>query len=296
MDLQTLLIDYLAKTLGKSNDSISELLFKKTDDGKLTDEISETALSDLEELHANHVSSAPDDVLKAKYNEGHKAGKFEALSKEESDLKKQYSVDGKNLKEIIAAITSKAANDAGSDDKVLTHPLYLSLKADSEAELEKAKADAEAQIAAVTTKAERQSRFTTNLSKIETAMAEAGVVMPKNPAAAATLKREFLKQFEAFDFEEQETGVYLKDSEGKLVKDKHGHPVKLEDFAKSKAPEWFDIEKQPGRQSAGNEGGDPPTTVVVPKTQEEFSAAFYAETDPAKKAALATAFEAANKK
>jgi hypothetical protein len=302
MTVQEILIDYLAKTLGKSNESLTDLLFKKSDDGTLTDEINEDALTALEDLHAEHVKAAPADTLKAEYDRGHQQGKFEALSKEEDTVRKKYGLESKGkLSQLIDEAVAKTAKVESSEDKILISPLYLKLKDESQAAIETLKAEYEAQITDVTTKAERQSRFTSNIQKIEAAMAEAGVVMPKNPSAAATLKREFLKQIEAFDLDQQETGTYLKDAEGKLQKDKHGHPITLESFVKSKAPEWFDIEKQPGRQTPGNEGGDQPapskwSLTNLPKTQEDFQTAFYAEKDPVQQQALVVAFEAANKR
>ena len=297
MSLQTLMIDYLAKTLGKSNESISELLFKKSGDGTLTDEINEDALTELEDLHAEHVKATPADTLKAEYDRGHQQGKFEALSKEEEAIRKKYGIDSKGkLQQLIDEAVSKAAKAETSEDKILTHPLYLKLKTESEEAITTAKTEAESRIAEITSKAERQSRFTNSLSKIEAAMQDAGVVLPKSPAAAAKLKAAFLREFEGFDFDEQETGVYLKNPDGSLQKDKHGHPVTLESFTKSKAFEWFDIEKQPGRQTPGNELTQPPKPIKAPATVQEFEAAFYAETDPAKKAELYAAFEAANKK
>lgn len=298
MELSKLMIDYLAKTLGKSPDSITELLFKKSDDGTLTEEINPDALESLESLHAEHINAAPADMLKAEYDKGHREGKFEALNKAEETLRKTYGIEEKGkLPDLIAAVAAKAAKDVATDDKVLTHPIFLKQKADAEAAIEAVKAEAEAKLTEVTTAAERQRRFATNLSKIETAMAEVGVVLPKTPTAATTLKNAFLKQFEGFDFEETQTGTYLKDASGALVKDKHGHPITVEAYTKNEAANWFDIEKQPQRQSPGNDPGDAPPTKwtkeTAPKNAQDFETAYYATTDPAERTALATAFKEA---
>lgn len=296
MELQTLMIDYLGKTLGMTNDSLTAILFKKADDGTLTTEISENALQSLEELHATHIKTAGEDELTAKYDEGHKKGKFEALSAAEDTLRKKFNVEGKKLEDIVTAAVSNAAKAEGTEDKVLIHPLYLSLKADKEAEIEQLKTGYEAKISEVSTQAAKRERFTSSLPKIEQAMQEAGVVMPKNPAAAASIKKAFMAQFDAFDFDATDTGIYLKDASGKLLKDAHGHPVTLDSFTKSKAAEWFDIEKQPTREAPGNDPGNPAqpskwTKDNLPKTTADFENAYYQITDPAERTAFTTAYQ-----
>ena len=303
-----MMLSLLSKTLGKSNEEISALLFKKGDDGALTDQISETALETLEGLYAEHLESAPADRLKAEFDKGHNAGKFEALNKAEEDTRKAYNLESKGkLKDLIAEAISKAAKDGSSEDKILTSPLYVSKVAEYEDKIAAIQADSEAKIAEATQKAERQMRFTTVLPSLDTALAAAGVDTANIKPAA---KRAFMAQFEGKDFDVTETGVYIKNQDGTLQKDKHGHPIKLEAFVAQDAPNWFDIQKQPGRQSAGNEGGDqpkPPTkwtqenvpdktgfNVVLsgisdPIEMKEFLAAFEAKHNPnAPKVAAAT--------
>ena len=118
MELKQLTIQTLAKFLGKSPESVSELLFKKSDDGTgLTDELNEDAMAQLEAIHADHIKGTGAEALDAKYNEGHKAGKFEALSKAEDELRKQFGVEGKTLKDVTAAIAAKAAQEAGRENR-----------------------------------------------------------------------------------------------------------------------------------------------------------------------------------
>jgi len=291
------MIDYLAKTLGKSNDSVTELIFKKSDDGKISPDIADNALELLETAHADHVKGLGGDDLKAEYDKGHQAGKFEALSKAETDLKKKFNVEGKKIDDIVNAAILAATKAESSEDKVLTHPLFVGLKADSEAAIEALKTEYESKISEIKTTAEKQARFSQHLPDIDQAMQEAGVVMPKNPAAAKTLKSAFLEQFKAYDFDANETGTYLKDSNGKLLKDAHGHPITLSAFTKAKSSEWFDIEKQPGRKTPGNDPNDPTAPATkwtkdnVPKSADEFQTAYFNITDPLEQSALAKAFE-----
>ncbi len=263
MTAQELLTDYLAKTLGKSGEDIAAIVYKTADDGSATDQISDSALHDLEELHAQHVEAAPADKLKAEYDRGHKAGTFDAKSKIQEHLKKSYGIEDKTAEGAIAKLATKPVEDATTEDKVRTHPVFVNEVTRLTETLEAKEAEFTAKLQEVQNDAARKERFSTNLPKIEAAMQEIGVVMPANPTAAATLKRVFLEQVQQFDFDPQETGTYLKKADGTLEKDKHGNPVKLEAYVKSKAAEYFDIQKQPHRDSPVLDGpGNPP---VPPK-------------------------------
>lgn len=297
MELKELMLKFLAATLGKSNEEVEAILFKKADDGALTDEISETAFETLEELHAKHLSDAPQDRIKAAYDEGHGKGKFEALSKAEEDLRKVYGIESKgNLKTLIAEAVAKATKDGATDDKILTSQLYLSKVSEYEEKFEALRTESEAKIAEATGRAERQMRFNTIMPKIDAALAGAGVDLATvRPATKAA----FAAQFEGRDFDIQETGIYIKNADGSLIKDKHGHPVKLESFIASEAPNWFDIAKQPPRQNPGNDHNDPQKPGKwnkdnVPKTAKEFEAIYSTLAgDEAKE--FVAAFDAANR-
>lgn len=293
-------IQALAKILGLTTDRVSEILFKKSDDGSLTDEVNEDALSQIEDLHADHVRNTSSEALDAKYNEGHKAGKYEALSKVEEDLRKKYGVEGKNLNDVAAAIAAKAAQEAGTEDKVLTHPAYLNLKNNSEAAIEAIKAEYETKFNTIKSEAEKKERFNSKLTAIEAAIIEAGAVLPKNPNASANLKKLFFDHIGEFDFDDKETGTYLKNKDGALLKDKHGHPVTLENYVKSKVIDYFDVELQPARKSPGNEGVDAPTATKwnkdnVPKDAATFEAEYYKISDPKERAEFSQAFEQQNR-
>ena len=280
MELKTLTLDILSKILGKTPDSVAELLFKKSEDGQLTDEIAEGAGATIATLHAEHLKTIEPDVSKEVLDKIHRDAKFDAMSKKEIAIKKKYGVDGKDLDEVIDNAVKAASNDAGSDDRVLIHPLHTSLKAKYDADMEAIAAKHEAELAEVKGQAEKRERFAAKLPTIEAEMLAAGVVMPKNPIAAAKLKSVFLAEFATLDFETNADGVtYLKDANGKLVTDQHKHPVTLQVFTQSKVADYFDIEVQPSRQAPGNDPARPPAPATwnkdnAPKTQEDFYRVF----------------------
>lgn len=294
MELKQLMVDFLSKTLGKSNEEINGLLFQKADDGALTDELSETAFQSLTELHAAHLASIRDDAGQDQYNEGHKAGKFEALNKAEEEIRKAYGLEGKGkLKELITEAVSKASTL--TEDKVQTHPLYVAAFQKWEEEKAALIEEKEKTVSEIKAQVERQQRFSQVAPTIDEALLKAGVSADFLKPAA---KKAFLSQFEGKDFEVTETGTYIKGPDGKLMKDALGHPLKLETFVSQAAPEWFPIEKQPGRQSPGNDPTNPPkpakwTKDNVPKTFKEFEAV-YSTLEGQEAKEFVAAFEAAN--
>lgn len=271
MDLKQLMVEFLSKTLGKSNEEIDGLLFKKADDGTLTDEINETAFQELTYAHSAHLASIRDDAGQDQYNEGHKAGKFEALSKAEESIKKAYGLEGKGkLMDLITEAVSKASSL--TEDKVQTHPLYVSAIQKLEDEKTALIDEKEKAVSEIKAQVERQQRFSQVAPTIDEALIKAGV-SPEYLKPAT--KKAFLSQFEGSDFDVTETGIYIKGPDGKLKKDELGHPLKLEAFISKTAADWFPIEKQPGRQSPGNDPAAPPTPAKwtkdnVPKTMKEF--------------------------
>lgn len=294
-----MMMQFLAATLGKSNEEITAILFKKGDDGSLTDQINEDAFETLENLHAEHLKAAPADLLKAEYDKGHSAGKFEALSKEEEFIKKTYGLEGKGkVRDLIAEAIGKAQKDGTSEDRILTSPQYVSKVAELTEEIERVKEQSAKEIQAVTTKVERQMRFTSIMPNIDTALSNAGVDIQ---ALRPNAKKAFLSEFEGRDFEVTETGTYIKNPDGTLQKDKHGHPIKLEAFVANEAANWFDIQKQPGRQSPGNDPANPPKPAgawtpekVKGMKFEAFRTKYDTIQDPAEKQEFLIAFETAN--
>ncbi len=299
MEFQTMMMQFLAATLGKSNEEITAILFKKGNDGAFTDEMNDDAFETLENLHSEHLKAAPADLLKAEYDKGHNAGKFEALSKEEEFLKKTYGLEGKGkMRDLIAEAIGKAQKDGNSEDKILTSPLYVSKVAELQEQIEQIKEQSAKEIQAATTRVERQMRFTNVLPTFDSALEAAGVNLQ---GVRPNAKKAFLDQYRDKDFEFAETGTYIKGEDGNLLKDKHGHPIKLEAHVAQEAANWFEIQKQPGRQSPGNDPTNPPKPAgawtpekVKGMKIEAFKAQYDQIQDPAERNDFMSAFEAAN--
>lgn len=295
MEYKQILTDYLTKTLGKTDDEIATILTKLDADGKPTDEPAENALDTILTLNAEHIGKAGADISAAEKDRIHKETKFQTLSKAEADTRKDYGVEGKNLSEIIANAVKKAAEKAGADDSVLIHPLYTKLRTEKDEEIATIKAQADAEVLQAKNSAEKQSRYTAALPEIDAALIAAKVNLEEVKPAT---KKAFMAQFAGYDFEKSPNGTFIKDAEGKLLKDQQGHPLKLDSLVAQQAPDWFTIPVQPARQSPGNDNPGIPgptkfTKDNLPATKEEFTA-LYLKTPDAERGDLMKVWQEAH--
>lgn len=295
--MEQILMDYLAKTLGKTNEEIADILYKKGDDGKPTDQMADNALEALETLHEEHLSSLKGDesALKAEFDKGHQAGKFEALSKLEETISKKYGLPKVKVETQIEALAKKAAEEAGTEDKVITHPRYLSLLEEKESEVSRLKSEYEKELSEIKSATERKARFMSAVQHIEATLEKVGADIPTQRAKAA-----FLAEFENMDFEETDGKLWLKGPDGKILKDKFGHAVTLQKHVEAEAANWFKLAKQPKVETPGNDPSAPPTASKwtkenAPKTGEDFQDALFKAQTPEEKAEIAKAFMEARK-
>lgn len=306
------IVGLLSNLLGQAPESVKAALYKTAEDGAATEELSETAQEHFTQLFAQHLADAKiseeelEGLKTAAHNEGHKKGKFEALSGNEKSLREAYGVEGKNISEIVANAIAKSQSASDIEDKVLTHPHYIRLKQEYDAlpsahqsAIEALNAEWQGKVEAVQKSAERKERFLQILPEINAALAAAGVDLQ---SVKKRVMEQFLGGFSDIDFANEETGVYpLRD--GKKVKNHLGHPQDLAAYVKGLAPDWFDIQKQPARQTPGNDP-EPPgapkppskwTKDNIPKNREDFNVAWNKETTIEARNELQAAYEASQR-
>lgn len=281
MEPVQLLTGLLTETLGLPSEEISAKLYKTSDDGTLTDEISESAQEEFKNLFVQKLQGIQGEISQADRDKLHQQAKFEALNKAEDTIRKKYNLgDHKGkLDALIDEVVTRASKANNSDDAVLIHPLYVGLKTQAEEQLNAIKEEYEAKIQATEQKVERQMRFNQILPNIDAALDAAGVDLS---TVKANTKKAFLAQFDGLDFEVSQTGTFIKKPDGSLLKDDALNPIKLEAYVAKDAPNWFDIEKQPARQAPGNDPQPPAPNKStkwkgenLPRSDEEFHTRFY---------------------
>lgn len=293
--MKDVLIGFLSKTLNMDNESVAGLLYKKTDDGKITEEANPDALKSLLALDAERVKGLKGDTdTKTAFDNGYKKAQKEVAERWEKDVKETLGLKDSDkvgvelLKEGIAKITKTPLED----DKVKVHPLFLQL----EKKLNDEKAAIEAEWKGKFEEVEKQTKRKETFSKVKGKGAEyfdgLNPVLSTDVAKAATLRSEFLDKVEAFDWE-QSGDDFIQMKDGKRVEDSHGHPVTLKVFVTNEASKRFDFKKQEPKGNAGNknDGGGGFKLEKIPATKEELTTAIFNAKSGEERLALKAAFE-----
>jgi len=295
--MNEIFIGFLSKTLNMDTDRLAELLYKKTDDGTLTDQLSDSALTSLLDADATRVKALRDGADgKGAFDNGYKKGQKEAMENFERSLRTEYKTESTAQgPDLVKHIVAAAAKSKASDDDVKLHPMFLKLEQEAKAQVEAAKAEAEQQIGQLKSGYERKERFGTAQQRIMEAFDSLRPVLPSDPARAARVRQEFAERFANYDYDIQADGsIVVKNAEGKRVETPQGYPVNLTDLVKMEAEARFDFAKQEPKGNAGNTGNTPGQGAApVPKNQDEYIAAMANASTDAEAIAIQNAFQAA---
>lgn len=293
-------LEVLGKTLNMPVDKVAALVFKTADDGTATDEIAETAQQAVTQALAAHISSVKGSGGggKADFDKGHAAGMKDALSKLEGVIKTEFGLESaeKGLA-LVKDAAAKAAKANLADDAVKLHPLYIAKEREAQTVAENLKAEHAKQVESIRGEYSKKERFTTAQEKILQIFEQLKPVLPANPVAAATMRREFAAKFSEYDFDIQSDGSIIVTKDGKRVENNLGHARTLDDLVKAEAEIRFDFQVQDAKGASGNDnaGGKPAGSAASPqnfKDLADFTEKYNAEPDPAKRAELGVAWEA----
>ena len=295
--MKDFLLEVLGKTLNMPADKVAALVFKPADDGTATDEIADTAQQAVTTALAAHISTLKGGG-KVDFDKGHAAGKKEALSALEKEIKAEWGVESTAQGiDLVKDAIAKAAKATMTDDAVKLHPLYIAEERKAKAQADAIKSEYEQKITDIQSQYGKRERFATAQERILEAFEALKPVLPTNPTAAATVRREFAQRFADYDFEKQPDGSFIVTKDGKRVENSLGHPRTLEDLVKAEAEIRYDFQVQDAKGASGNDnaGGNKPGSAAgsqIFKDLAEFTEKYNAETDPIKRADMGVAWEA----
>jgi len=198
---------------------------------------------------------------------------------------------------LVKDAAAKAAKANLADDAVKLHPLYIAKEREAQTVAENLKAEHAKQVELIRGEYSKKERFTTAQEKILQIFEQLKPVLPANPVAAATMRREFAAKFSEYDFDIQSDGSIIVTKDGKRVENNLGHARTLDDLVKAEAEIRFDFQVQDAKGASGNDnaGGKPAGSAASPqnfKDLADFTEKYNAEPDPAKRAELGVAWEA----
>jgi hypothetical protein len=297
--MKELVMGLLSKTLNLDADKLAEILFKKSDDGEITDELNEDALKEVLRLDAERVSKIKPEPANTKeiFDNGHKKAEKEVSEKWESDLRKQFGVDAEGKLKGDALITAikTAVADQGNKmepDKVKLSKEYLDLEASMQEALKTQKAEYEGKLNEIEATHKKQQSWASVEKVIREEFKSLNPILPADAHKANNQIEAFLQLFKDYDYQPDEESGFLPMLEGKRVEDEHKHAVKLAALVKAKAEQRFDFNAQPPAGNAGNQNGGTKAVTIKFKNENEYLGKYNEATTPEAKAALYEAWTA----
>lgn len=297
--MNEILTAFLAKTLNIGPDSVAELLYKKSDDGTLTAELNDNALSELLAADAQRISKIkPSGNGKDQFDNGHKAGLKEAADKYEKAFRSKFNVDpeGKLQGDALVDAALQAASAASQNpDNVKRSAEYVALERQMREAIEAERQTAQQAIEAIKGEYTKKDVWSNVKGKIVETVKGLNPVLPSDAAKSQAWLDLFASEFQAFDWQE-ENGNFYAVRDGKRVENAHGHAQTLKDLVKVAAESKFDFQQTPpsggGNQNPGANGGIRFTGKF--KNEGDYFEQWSAAPDLASKQALNAAWNAQN--
>lgn len=306
MELIKIMLQYLAKQHGISEEAAAELLFEQSEDGKVdqtklkTDILSSLIAKDKERVTA---LKTPEGDKTEIYNRAFADAKKEILPKVEKKLAEKYGIEGKDFKldDLVDKIVAKQLETNGNkidNDSVKKHPAYLALERAKTEEATALKTEHETKLLDIQNGYSRKETLQTVRSEVLSRFVNLNPVLSKDAVKANNSKERFVNQFNEFEYELQTDGGYLITQNGKRLEDGHGNAKTLDMLVNETASKEFDFVVQDKRGSTGNDGqagGSGGKTFTVPDSKEAYALAVINATTAEERTKLKDSFEATQK-
>lgn len=260
------------------------------------DEVAELLEKSEEELNENEVLKALKEKDKERvsalrttsFDDGYKKAEKKEKQNVEKKLKERFDVNSEKIgDELIDEIFEMLSNKPGStdpkevtDDDVKRHQAFLAMEKNYKKMIADQEAEFKNQLKAKETEFIRKDVLgkvgKTGLAILE----KMKPLLSKDPQKAANQKGIFLKEFEGYEFEENENapGGFLVFKNGQLYQDEHGHRVDFDKLAARIADRYFDFEvaderSSPDSSQRNQSSGQTSSKYngVPPKTKEEYA-------------------------
>ena len=306
MNIKEILLGYLAKQLGITEDAAAELLYQKSEDDENKEVLKDNALQLLLEKDKERVAAIKSTAVdKTKvYDEAYADAKKKVLAKAEKSLAKKYGIEGEEFKldTLVADIIAKETEGLKSEgelteDAVKKHPAYLALERNRNEEINRLNTEHEDEVKKIRADYAKTETLGEVKGKVLTIFDGLKPVLSKDATKAANQRTDFAERFANYDYEKQQDGSYLVlDAEGKRIEDGHGNPISLDKLVERDAGRYYDFAVQDPKGSAGNgdgSGNGDGGKVTVPTSEDEYNMAIINATTAEEREAITAAYESA---
>lgn len=292
-------LGFLGKALNLPNEQLTELLYKKGEDGNTTDEPVDNLEEVLLSLDAKRVEKLKGDPKKFR-DEGYQRAQREISEKYEKTIRETFGikddVTGEDL--VKAAFLAAKSNEMPVEEKVKRSPLYLQLEQQYKEDAQKWQKEKEDAVNGVKAEIERANKLQKVKSTAREILMSLNPVLPPSQAAQERQISVFLSNLDKFGFDTDDKGNIIALVEGEARKeDAHGNAYDLTRFVKEEAEQFFSLQAQTPREGGGNKNEPnqpkPVFSGTAPKTLEELNAAYFNAKTPEERSAIAAAFQTA---
>lgn len=270
--MKEFIIGLLTKTLNKSDQEITDLIYQKDgDELVLKDGILDEVLS-LDSVRVENIKkNAPVD--KKRLENEFKRGQKETMEGLEKGLKEKYSFDSElqGIELIDEILIKKSKASKLSDDEVKKHPLYLDLEKNRIAKEEHEKVVKE--FADYKNGIDKQTKFIDIKNKAANLLDEMKPIVSENPSVAKTRREDFLAKFEAYDYQIDGDNIVTLKGDGSRMEDGHGNPLPFNELVKTIAITNYDFPRQGDKGGSGGNGEENKSKVfnfTIPKNDDEY--------------------------
>jgi hypothetical protein len=271
--MKDILFGFLSKTLNVDNEQLAELLYKKSDDGTITEDVNESALQTLLQLDAERVQKLKPNT-KDYFDNGYKKGQSETATQWEKRMREKFGVDpdGQLQGEALVDAIKAALSDASTKpEKIKTHPEYLSLEAAMRKQAEELKAQYEAELEKQKAAYSREQTWGQASSVIRQAIGGLNPVLPSDKAKAEKMLDLFINtHFREYDYQPDGNGGWIVMKDGQRVENQHGHVKALQDLVRETAEGYFDFQAQKPAGNAGNANGSGQSVNIKFKDETDY--------------------------
>lgn len=271
----------LSKTLNIDDSKFAELV-KIGEDGKV-EEIKINEILELDKARVKELSTAKEDQLKERFNNGYAKRKEEGLTEFEKNLRDKFEIqsDKKGI-DLVADIVSAKAKSKGGEltpEAIKVSATYLDMMKEMEKKTESAIADAVKPYEEKVSTFERQSVLNVVNQKANGIIDSLNPIFSEDKVKANNQRKVILDSLGSYNYKIEGDHVVLLNENGEQLTDDHKQPVKFEEKVRNVTENLYDLSTSKKRSGGGgdneeedgDEGGKKfKWNGVTPKDQKEY--------------------------
>jgi len=282
--MKEFMLGLLTKLFNKSEKEIADILFEKSEGGEET--LKEGSLNEVLDLYEVKLKKLREDSTgekTKKFEDGYKKAEKEIMDDLESKLKEKYGTDSESRGvELVDEIVDKFKKGSKLEpDQIKLTDAYRDMEKQLRKQLKDKDTEWNTKVSELQKGHERDKTWGVVSKDVRKLLMESNPVLPSNQRAAENHVNLFVDSFKDYEWQVEESGDHFPVKDGKRVEDNLGNPVNFKMLVTGRVPEYFDIKKQDGKGSAGNDNKSGASTDGVPSSfADESSYLDYVTKEP----------------